>query len=56
MAFARWKGIDPDLVDAAFYYVADDLIVRPAELVDEGGLLELWRANTASSGSGFVAA
>ncbi|WP_243064138.1 ATP-dependent DNA helicase [Humibacter sp. RRB41] len=56
VAFARWKGIDPDLVDAAFYYVADDLIVRPAELVDEGGLLELWRANTASSGSGFVAA
>jgi hypothetical protein len=43
-------------VDAAFYYVADDLIVRPTELVDEDGLLELWRENTASSASGFAAA
>ena len=56
VAFARWRGIDPDLIDAAFYYVADDLVIRPTELVDERELLQLWRANTRSSGSGFAAA
>ncbi len=56
LAFSRWRGIDPALVDAAFYFVADDLIIRPAELVDEDELVRLFRAGTSSSGSGFVAA
>lgn len=56
LAFSRWRGIDPGLVDAAFYYVADDRIIRPAELVDEHELLRLWRASTGATGSGFAAA
>jgi DNA helicase II / ATP-dependent DNA helicase PcrA len=56
LAFARWRRLDPQLVDAAFYYVTDDLIIRPAELLDGDELLRLWRASTGSSGSGFAAA
>ncbi|MHB1235787.1 MAG: 3'-5' exonuclease, partial [Microbacteriaceae bacterium] len=45
LAFARWKGIDPELIDALFYYVSDDRIVRPARLFDEAELVALWRAS-----------
>ncbi len=39
VAFARLRGVDPSRVDAAFYYAADGITVRPdlpreAELVD----------------------
>ena len=44
LAYARWKGIDPDRIDAAFYFVADDEIVRPERLFDEHELVERWRA------------
>lgn len=44
LAFARWRGVDPTDVDAAFYYVADDLVVRPEQVDDEQRLLERWRA------------
>ncbi len=43
LAFARWKGIDPSLVDAVFYYVADDLILEPERIFDEEELRALWR-------------
>ncbi|NNC11181.1 ATP-dependent helicase [Planctomonas sp. JC2975] len=56
LAFSRWRGIDARLVDAAFYYVADDQIIRPTELVDEDVLLRLWRSSTRADGSGFAAA
>ncbi|HWU47516.1 MAG TPA: ATP-dependent DNA helicase [Humibacter sp.] len=45
LAYARWRGIEPDLIDAAFYFVADDLIVRPAHVADEAELLALWRGS-----------
>ncbi|MFD1714244.1 ATP-dependent helicase [Amnibacterium flavum] len=45
LAFARWKGVDLDQVDAAFYYVGDDLIIRPAVFPDEDELRALWRAS-----------
>lgn len=56
VAYSRWRGIDPSLVDAAFYYVADDLIIRPKDLVNEAELLRLWRASTSAEQSGFAAA
>jgi DNA helicase-2/ATP-dependent DNA helicase PcrA len=56
LAFSRWRDIDPRLIDAAFYYVADDLVIRPSQLLDEHELLRLWRTSTASAGSGFAAA
>ncbi|MCU1514438.1 MAG: ATP-dependent helicase, partial [Microbacteriaceae bacterium] len=43
-AFAEWRGIDPSLIDAVFYYVSDDAIIRPERLYDREELAELWRA------------
>lgn len=44
LAFATWKGIDPELIDAVFYYVAEDRTIRPERLFDAEELLALWRA------------
>ncbi|MCS5734185.1 ATP-dependent DNA helicase [Herbiconiux daphne] len=43
LAYARWKGIDVDRVDAAFYFVADDEVVRPERLFSEDELVALLR-------------
>ncbi len=42
-AFAEWKGIDPLLIDAVFYYVTDDRIIRPERIYDRDELVALWR-------------
>lgn len=44
LAYAHWKGIDPELIDAAFYFVADDAVVRPPRIDSEEQLLARWRA------------
>lgn len=44
LAYAKWRGIDPDLIDAVFYFVADDRVIRPDHLYDESELLDRWRA------------
>ena len=44
LAYAHWRGIDLDRIDAAFYYVADDLVIRPEHIDDEATLRERWRA------------
>ena len=44
LAYAHWAGIDPQLVDAVFYFVADDEVIRPERLYDEAELIDLWRA------------
>jgi len=46
LAYARWKGIDPDLVDAVFYFVADDTIVAPDRLYSEDDLVRAWSSVT----------
>jgi len=43
LAYARWRGIPPDRIDAVFYYVAEDRVIAPERLLDEGELLALWR-------------
>ena len=43
LAFAKWKGIDPESIDAVFYYVSDDRVVKPDRILGEQELLELWR-------------
>jgi DNA helicase-2/ATP-dependent DNA helicase PcrA len=43
LAYSRWAGIDPSLIDAVFYFVADDRVVTPERIFDEHELLELWR-------------
>lgn len=44
LAYAKWRGIDPSVIDAVFYFVADDRVIRPDHLYDESELLERWRA------------
>jgi len=44
LAYATWRGIDPDLVDAVFYYVSDDRIIRPEHIYDRDELLERWNS------------
>ena len=44
LAYARWEGIDPSLIDAAFYFVQDDRVIRPEHIDTEEELLARWRA------------
>ncbi len=44
LAYAQWRGIDPERIDAVFYYVSDDRIIRPEHVYDEDELLARWRA------------
>jgi DNA helicase-2/ATP-dependent DNA helicase PcrA len=44
LAWAALSGSDVDSVQAAFHYVASNRTVRPADLLDAGGLRELLRA------------
>jgi len=44
LAYARWKAIEIEQIDAAFYFVADDEIIRPERLLSEAELIARWRA------------
>jgi DNA helicase-2/ATP-dependent DNA helicase PcrA len=44
IAYARWAGVDPSRISAAFYFVADDRVIRPEHIDDEAELLVRWRA------------
>lgn len=44
LAYSRWSGLPLDAVTAAFYFVADDAVLRPESLPDEDELRRLWRA------------
>jgi DNA helicase-2/ATP-dependent DNA helicase PcrA len=55
LAYARWKGIDPEMVDAVFYFVADDTIIAPDRLYSEDDLVEAWSAVAATVPMGPVA-
>ncbi len=44
IAYARWAGIDPSRITAAFYFVADDRVIRPEHIDDEVELLARWRS------------
>jgi len=44
LAYSRWAGVPEDRIDAAFYFVADDRIIRPDHLDSEEELLARWRA------------
>jgi len=43
LAWSRWSGLPLEDVSAAFYYVADDTVVRPVDLLDETALEALIR-------------
>jgi DNA helicase-2/ATP-dependent DNA helicase PcrA len=42
LAYAKREGIDPESVDALFYYVAADEVVRPQRIYSERELRERW--------------
>lgn len=46
LAYARWKGVPAELIDAVFYFVADDTVIAPDHLADEAELLALWASVT----------
>jgi DNA helicase-2/ATP-dependent DNA helicase PcrA len=46
-AYATREGIDPSTIDAAFYFVAHDLVVRPERVYSEEELREAWAASGA---------
>jgi DNA helicase-2/ATP-dependent DNA helicase PcrA len=48
-AFAEWKGIDPDQIDAVFYYVSDDRVIRPERIYSRDELVALWRGIAAEA-------
>jgi DNA helicase-2/ATP-dependent DNA helicase PcrA len=46
LAFAQYAGVDPELIDAVFYFVADDRVVRPERIYSEEELRSLWSSTT----------
>ncbi len=49
LAFAHAHGVDPAQVDAVFYYVSVDTVVRPKRLYSESELRSLWSSVTGGS-------
>ncbi|GAA4266954.1 ATP-dependent DNA helicase [Frondihabitans peucedani] len=53
-AYSAYRGIDPERIDAVFYFVADDVILRPVHVSDRAELERLWAgvegSGVASSG------
>ena len=45
LAYSRWKNIDPQLIDAVLYFVADDKVVTPQRIFEQDELVALWRAS-----------
>lgn len=43
-AYAEWRGVPIDEIDAVFYYVTDDTVVRPERLDTPEQLRARWRA------------
>ena len=42
LAYSRWSGVPVEQIDAVFYYVEDDLVLRPEVLYDEEALRRAW--------------
>jgi DNA helicase-2/ATP-dependent DNA helicase PcrA len=43
LAYSRFSGLPIEQISASFYFVADDVELKPARLLDESELLELWQ-------------
>jgi len=48
-AYARFRGVPADTIDAVFYFVADDVVLRPRHVADRDELGELWQRVEAST-------
>lgn len=50
LAYATWAGVDPETVDAVFYFVEDDRVIRPDRLYDEAALRRSWASVAGGDG------
>ncbi|MEG0160758.1 MAG: 3'-5' exonuclease, partial [Aurantimicrobium sp.] len=48
LAYARWSGVPAENIDAAFYFVAEDKVIRPERIYSESELEERWSSVTGS--------
>lgn len=51
LAYAKHLGIDPAEIDAVFYFVAEDRVVRPERLYSEDEFVSDWSSALSSLGS-----
>ncbi|MFD5866620.1 UvrD-helicase domain-containing protein [Agromyces sp. NPDC127015] len=51
LAYAHWAGVDPSTVDAVFYFVEDDRVIRPDALYDEAELRRAWSSASSRESS-----
>lgn len=51
LAYAKWADVAPEEIDAVFYFVEEDRIIRPDRLYDEAALRRSW-ASVAGSAAG----
>ncbi|RFA14024.1 ATP-dependent DNA helicase [Subtercola boreus] len=49
LAYAQYRGIDPERIDAVFYFVSVDEIIAPDRVYSESELLALWEQVTATT-------
>ncbi|AYG05229.1 ATP-dependent helicase [Gryllotalpicola protaetiae] len=50
-AYATWTGADPESIDAVFYFVADDAVIRPERIYSSSELEERWLSTFSSIGA-----
>ncbi|TQO19186.1 DNA helicase-2/ATP-dependent DNA helicase PcrA [Rhodoglobus vestalii] len=51
LAYAQFRGIAPENIDAAFYFVADDTVIRPEHLYGESELRAAWARSVGTAPS-----
>ncbi|WP_243694931.1 ATP-dependent DNA helicase [Labedella populi] len=51
LAYAEWAGVDPEEVDAVFYYVTEDRVIRPERFYSEPELRSRWERAVGSAAS-----
>ena len=52
-AYAEREGMDPEAIDAAFYYVAHDLVVRPSRVYSAAELRAAWASTGVREAEGL---
>jgi DNA helicase-2/ATP-dependent DNA helicase PcrA len=50
-AYASWKGVPPETIDAVLYFVADDEVIRPERIYSSSELESRWRSTFSPSSS-----
>ena len=49
LAYSRFSGLPIEIIDASFYFVADDVEIKPERLLTEVELIELWKKTLGGS-------